>query len=365
MPNEISQGSRATVFISYSSKDKDELTVVQNALKWMEDDGYVLVHLDDRISSGTDWEQTIRKYIAEDDVIILILTSNFAASDFIRVTELPAILERWQSESPLELIPIWVEGKPPAEISNAKIQCTPRDPIKGTHTGNEAKAWADVVGEVQRTIMRRFDEKNRTHSGPQATQTSQACWSDEIKLAVSTCRSFWMLTRTALGWHQKLEGELRRRFPQAESQVREPRGPLDDMDQSRFLLLDSSSLAFDLLESEEQSNFPNERFQNFRDYKRLAKAHREELQEDWGFHVRLVDIPVSWGLLIVYPKPHDDATPLPVAYVELKYSVDGHKQKLIERYSLGDLRFHKVHRTFQNLWYRYAYLPSGAGSERS
>ena len=83
------------IFISYAHIDKsyyDRLITHLNVLKSYE--GGIEEWSDRKIKSGERWKEEIEKALREADIAILLVSTDFLASDFIRNNELPSILHK-------------------------------------------------------------------------------------------------------------------------------------------------------------------------------------------------------------------------------------------------------------------------------
>ena len=87
----------ANIFISYCQKDKEWLTLLGNHLVPLQEDGWTNEAWDDRqIRAGDEkgWEEQLLPKLKAADVVILLLTPNFAGSKYCRETELPIAIDR-------------------------------------------------------------------------------------------------------------------------------------------------------------------------------------------------------------------------------------------------------------------------------
>ncbi len=83
--------ARTNVFISYSHKDKKWLERLQAHLKPLERAGLVDRWDDTRIEAGDEWRKEIRQALDAARVVVLLVSADFMASDFIAKDELPPL----------------------------------------------------------------------------------------------------------------------------------------------------------------------------------------------------------------------------------------------------------------------------------
>lgn len=82
------------IFISYARKDTYWLERIEPFLKSMQYEGINLDYWHDkRIKAGQNWKEEIDNALSESYIAILLISTNYLASDFIRNDELPQILE--------------------------------------------------------------------------------------------------------------------------------------------------------------------------------------------------------------------------------------------------------------------------------
>lgn len=96
------------IFISYSHKDSSWLSKVQTNLKVLKHNDYDFELWDDtRIKTGDRWKIEIETALKDAGIAILIVSTDFLASDFIRNNELPTLLRNAQ-ENGTRILPLIV-----------------------------------------------------------------------------------------------------------------------------------------------------------------------------------------------------------------------------------------------------------------
>ncbi len=81
-------------FLSYAHADQADFAALAPHLKALKRAFALQVWTDHEILAGTRWEDRIAQAIAAADVLVLLISPNFIASDYVWDKELPAIRER-------------------------------------------------------------------------------------------------------------------------------------------------------------------------------------------------------------------------------------------------------------------------------
>lgn len=97
--------TKPLVFVSYSHRDEQEKEQLITHLSLLKRANLIDLWVDDRIEGGADWQTEIKAAVDRASVAILLITANFLNSDFILGDEVPAFLERRESEG-LTVFPV-------------------------------------------------------------------------------------------------------------------------------------------------------------------------------------------------------------------------------------------------------------------
>ena len=101
--------NRSKIFISYSHQDQPYLEKVKTQLKAMRHTGLSIEAFDDKqIKAGSEWRKVIDREMAATKIAILLVSTNFFASDFINDVELPNFLNAAENDGVL-ILPLLIK----------------------------------------------------------------------------------------------------------------------------------------------------------------------------------------------------------------------------------------------------------------
>ena len=90
----------ATVFFSYSHKDEDLRNQLETQLAMLRRQGVISTWHDRRIIAGEEFAQVIDDHINADDIILLLASADFLASDYCYELEMQRAMERMRPVKP-------------------------------------------------------------------------------------------------------------------------------------------------------------------------------------------------------------------------------------------------------------------------
>jgi len=93
------------IFISYAHEDSDIRGELERHLKFLERLNLSVIWYDRKIDAGKEWEYEIDENLDNCDIILLLITANFMASDYCYCVEMKRAMERHFTEQ-ARVIPI-------------------------------------------------------------------------------------------------------------------------------------------------------------------------------------------------------------------------------------------------------------------
>jgi hypothetical protein len=141
------------VFYSYSHKDERFRDQLETHLSLLRRQQLIEEWHDRMIGAGDDWEPEIDQHLLEADIVLLLISPDFLASDYCYDKEMKAALERHQrGESrvlPIVLRPVdWLS--PPSPIGH--LQALPADGKPVVDFRKRDSAWLEVTNGIRRVV---------------------------------------------------------------------------------------------------------------------------------------------------------------------------------------------------------------------
>jgi TIR domain len=139
------------LFYSYSHKDEPLLHDLVTHLALLKRQALIDGWHDRRIGAGTEWAGAIDDYLAKADVILLLVSADFLASDYCYDTEMKRALERHEAGEAL-VIPIALRPCDWSGAPFAKLQALPRDAKPVITWSIPDEAWTEVAKGLRRAV---------------------------------------------------------------------------------------------------------------------------------------------------------------------------------------------------------------------
>ncbi|MFM8276280.1 MAG: AAA-like domain-containing protein [Cyanobium sp.] len=165
-----------SAFLSYSHKDEVLRQELVTALSTLQRTGAIECWHDRRIIPGQEWEPQISEQLLSAELILLLISSDFIASDFCYQIELEQAMERHSRDEarviPILLRPVDWKGTP-----FARLQILPSDAVPVTNWASRDAAYLDIAQGIRRAIA----DLNNTIASASAVDDSTCRLTDNAK----------------------------------------------------------------------------------------------------------------------------------------------------------------------------------------
>lgn len=139
------------LFYSYSHKDEALRDELETHLKLFQRQGLIEPWHDRRIGAGEDWKGAIDDNLERADVILLLVSADFLASDYCYDVELKRALERHEAKA-ARVIPVILRECAWHTAPFGKLQALPKDGLAVRKWPDRDTAWRNVADGIERVI---------------------------------------------------------------------------------------------------------------------------------------------------------------------------------------------------------------------
>jgi hypothetical protein len=152
MPPPAPSAARVSLFYSYSHKDEALREELETHLSLLRRQGVINGWHDRRIAAGTEWVGQIDQHLEAADVVLLLVSADFLASDYCYDVEMKRALER-HAAGTARVIPVIL--RPVDDWQSApfgKLQALPKDGKPVTDWRPQDKAFADIARGIREAV---------------------------------------------------------------------------------------------------------------------------------------------------------------------------------------------------------------------
>ncbi|MDX2215547.1 MAG: toll/interleukin-1 receptor domain-containing protein [Oculatellaceae cyanobacterium bins.114] len=140
------------VFFAYSRKDEELRNELEKHLSHLVRSGWIIGWHDRKIGAGEEWESKIDDYLNRADIILLLISADFIASDYCYGIEMEQALIRHSAGDahviPVILRPVDWEGTP-----FSHLQALPKDAKPVTSWVNRDEAFVSIAQGIRATVQ--------------------------------------------------------------------------------------------------------------------------------------------------------------------------------------------------------------------
>jgi internalin A len=144
----VKDGEAKKLFVSYSHKDETLLKELNTHLKLLQREGLINLWHDRKIEAGNDWKQSVNQYLEHSDIILLLMSADFIASDYCYEVEMKRALER-AKEGVVSIIPIILREVASIPSELLTLQTLPKDGKPVTTWRHRDAAWRNVAEGIR------------------------------------------------------------------------------------------------------------------------------------------------------------------------------------------------------------------------
>lgn len=145
--------SKITVFFSYSHKDEDLRDELATHLSMLKRKNIIEDWHDRQITAGSDWANAISANLDTADIVLLLVSANFLASDYCYDKEMTRAMERNASGVAI-VIPIILKPCDWHDAPFGKLQALPKNTKPVTTWDNRDEAFLDIAQGIRVAVER-------------------------------------------------------------------------------------------------------------------------------------------------------------------------------------------------------------------
>jgi hypothetical protein len=140
-----------SLFYSYAREDGSLREQLEKHLRMLRRQGLISEWYDRQIVAGEKWSKQLNEHLETASVILLLISSDFLASDYCYDLEMQRALERHE-RGEAQVIPIILRPCDWKKTPFAPLQALPRDGKPVTEWSNIDSAFLDIAQGIRRAI---------------------------------------------------------------------------------------------------------------------------------------------------------------------------------------------------------------------
>lgn len=138
-----------SLFYSYAHEDETYKMALETHLKILHRQGIIQGWSDREIGAGENWRKAIMEKLNGADIILLLISSDFMASDFAYDIEMKRAMER-HDEGEARVIPVIVRDCIWTKAPFSKLQAMPKEGKSVDTWDNKDSAWRNVAEGIEK-----------------------------------------------------------------------------------------------------------------------------------------------------------------------------------------------------------------------
>src|SRR5450759_4588000 len=141
------------IFCCYAREDQLFLLTLKKHLMPLQREGRIIMQADIDISPGEDWEQRISHHLNTAQIIILLISADFIASEYCYSKEMKRAIERHERGEAC-VIPIILRPTRWTKTVVGKLQVLPTnaEPVTSRNWHTQDEAFFDVAKGIEKVV---------------------------------------------------------------------------------------------------------------------------------------------------------------------------------------------------------------------
>jgi hypothetical protein len=145
------QPGGVSIFVSYAHEDGELKKELDKYLKVLKRSAKVRIWNDRELIAGQEWDDAIMSELEKADIILLLISVDFNASDFIWDKELAAAMRRHEAGT-AHVVPIILRKCEWSRLPYAKLQALPRNGQPVLDYPNRDDAFTEIAQGVETLV---------------------------------------------------------------------------------------------------------------------------------------------------------------------------------------------------------------------
>lgn len=173
------------LFFSYSHKDEDLRNELETHLALLKRQGVISAWHDRRITAGSDLNQAISSELESCQIILLLVSAHFLASDYCYEKEMKRALEKHEDETAV-VIPVILHPCDWQSAPFGHLRATPTDGKPVSMFANQQEAFAIIAKDIREAAKsvsaRQSPSKEAAHAVSPEIRVSQVERSSNLRI---------------------------------------------------------------------------------------------------------------------------------------------------------------------------------------
>ncbi len=148
----VERSAAPQIFYSYSHKDENLREQLQTHLALLRREGLIGEWHDRKIGAGREWEGEIDARLEAADIVLLLVSADFVASDYCWDVEVKRAMEKHEAGQ-ARVIPVILRPVDWHSAPFGKLQALPRDGRAVTKWGNRDEAWHNIARGIRGAVQ--------------------------------------------------------------------------------------------------------------------------------------------------------------------------------------------------------------------